>query len=193
MKQFIIYSDLHLGALHEIQEKLEFNENTIFLGDNFDLKNISHENLEKFYKLREEIMEKASKSKGHFIDGNHELFELEEDNFYIIRNGIIFLHGDFIHRGFKKAKKWREKRSRGKTKNFIIAYKSFRKIFGSSTSKFIFSSFGKKFVRRAVRLAKEKECHTIVFGHFHLKKLFDKTQDGVRVICVPRGKTEISL
>lgn len=193
MEQFTIYSDLHLGAPDEIKENLEFNKNSIFLGDNFDFENTPKTDLEKFLKLRKEAMEKAAESGSIFIDGNHELVELKEDNFYAVKEETIFLHGDVFNYGFEGAKKWRTKRKGGRSKFYVMLYKLFRKICPNNINTYTFLFFGKKVLKRAAEFAKEKKCKRIVFGHFHLKKMFETIQDGIKILCVPRGKSVVTF
>lgn len=48
----IIYNNLHIGTLHQINVDFVFNKNTIFLGDNFEIKNCLKGKLKNIIKLK---------------------------------------------------------------------------------------------------------------------------------------------
>ncbi len=186
-KELVIYSDLHIGAPTEIKEKIICTKNTIFLGDNFDLKNTLKNNLNEIEKLRLETIQNCRKVGGIYISGNHSL-ESIKSNFYQIRESVLFLHGDVIDAGIGRANIWRKIFRKGKSKLYWLLLREYRKYFSGETS-----SFKKRYFERAYNLAKINKCHTIVMGHFHPKKLIDLNYNGVRIIFVPRGKSKIKL
>lgn len=109
-KEYIIYSDMHIGGPHQKNllgdlKNIKFTKNIIFIGDNFDFQHTQKRDLRNIIEFRKEVAEKVIKAGGIFLDGNHELFPLEKDSFYSIRDGTLFLHGDIVHWGAKKAKK----------------------------------------------------------------------------------------
>jgi hypothetical protein len=59
--------------------------------------------------------------------------------------------------------------------------------------KYYIGKVGKRDVRKLLEAAKAHDATTIVCGHIHPREVFDKTYDGIRVIVVPRGITQIDI
>lgn len=186
-KEFTVYSDLHIGAPNQINKKLIFNEYSVFLGDNFDLKNVLNKNLRSLEELRLNTIKNCMKSGGIYISGNHSLEPIKK-KFYQIRKGVLFLHGDIIRLGFNKANLWRKSNKKGKSKIYFSLLKFYRKYFHGNMI-----LFKKRYVKDAYALAKSKGCHTIVLGDFHPKKLIDLNYKGIRIIFLPRGESKIQI
>ncbi len=98
-KKFIFYSDLHIGAPNEIKVKLKLTKNTVFLGDNFDIKNSKIYELEKIKSIREKIRKTLLKKEGIYLSGNH---SRQSKDIYCKRGKILFTHGDLVHYGEEK-------------------------------------------------------------------------------------------
>ena len=112
MKQYTIYSDLHRGHPYEIKPKIKFSKNTVFLGDNFDIKNTSKKELSKVTKERAETIKAIKSTGGIYVSGNHSLKNLKDHQ--VIRDRILFIHGDIIDYGPIAAKKWRLSKTPGR-------------------------------------------------------------------------------
>jgi hypothetical protein len=196
-EKYIVYSDLHIGGQLEINpfnfnrekrtKKLQFSKNTVFLGDNFDLENALHRRVHEITELRKDIAEKIFKAGGIFIDGNHELFPMRDESF-AVRKNILFLHGDIIAWGSKKAQKWRLKKRKGKGELYWGLLKMFRGVFPGERN-----NLKNREIDRAVKIAKSFSCSTIVIGHFHVKNLTIILKESVRIIVVPRGICKLVL
>jgi UDP-2,3-diacylglucosamine pyrophosphatase LpxH len=185
MKQFTIYSDLHRGHPYEIKPKIKFSKNTVFLGDNFDIKNTSKKELAKIKKERTETIKAIKSTGGIYVSGNHSLKTLKDHR--VIRDRILFLHGDIIDYGSKAAKNWRLSKTSGKNEPYRKVLEIYRKIYPRHRKP------NKKAIDKAVELAKKNNCHTICMGHFHPKKVIDIKKNKVRIVIIPRGRTKIKL
>jgi|GEM_PF-2180483 len=196
MNEYTIYSDMHIGGQLEINSfgekfdgsKNKFSKNTIFLGDNFDFRNALHKNLKKLKKLRAEIKRKVVDAGGIFIDGNHEVFPLKKEDSFIVRDGILFIHGDVIEWGFKKAHRYRKKNYHGKSIFYWKILHAFRNLCEGNKDKLT-----KKQINLAVRLAKDFGCKKIVMGHFHPKKNILINKNEIQIVAIKKGITKIPL
>lgn len=191
-KEYTIYSDLHIGGQVEKNpfkdNKIKFTKNTVFLGDNFDLENSLHRRLEEVCNLRKEIASKVFKAEGIFIDGNHELCPIKKEESFVVRDRILFLHGDLISWGLRRAQKWRTTKKMGKGEVYWGLLKIARDFYPKHKD-----DLPNKKIDRAVKLAKEFNCHTMVVGHFHPRNLTVIKKDGVRIVVVPNGISKIEL
>jgi len=183
MKEFRIYSDLHKGHIYEIKPEIKFSKNTVFLGDNFDIGNVSRKNLDGLKKLRLETIRKIKSVGGIYISGNHSL----TTHHSATRDGILFLHGDIIHYGEKNSKLRRSKKP-GKGSFYRAALWTWKKIKSGEHN-----NIRNKYLEKAKDLAMKNKCHTICLGHFHPRKLIDISYKGIRIIIVPRGMTKIKI
>lgn len=186
MKEFIIYSDLHKGHTYEMKLKIRFSKNVVLLGDNFDVKNILKKELSGLIEKRTRAMEMVKSAGGIYISGNHSLEKLGEC--CVVRNGILFLHGDTIEYGISGANKYRTWGSPGKSAFY-------KKIHGILRQRWLdeCNSVNKRYLNRARNLAIKNSCHTVCMGHFHPRKIIDKDSGGIRIVIVPRGVTRIKL
>ena len=190
MKEYTIFADYHIGHPFGIEPAFSFNENTVFLGDNFDVKNALKNKLSEIVRLREKTINNCENSGGIYISGNHSLEPITNKSKLIaIRNGILFTHGDIIGFGSKSANLYRTLFSPGKNKFFWVILKGWRKLFPGTSSRFT-----KKQIKRMIELVKQNNCKTLVMGHFHTKNgVIDFVKNGIRIVVVPRGKTVIKL
>ena len=144
--------------------------------------------MKKLGKLRKNIAEKVFDAGGVFIDGNHEVFPLKKEDSFIVRDEILFIHGDIIEWGFKKAHRYRRKNYHGKSKIYWEALYLFRDLCEGNKNKLT-----KKQIDLAVRLAKDFGCKKIVMGHFHPKRTLLINKNGIQIIVFPRGMTKIVM
>ncbi len=220
-KHFIIVSDLHLYSPFAINidiKNIPKGENTILLGDIYEVVWAKHEEIEnverKVRLLREEVGDR-------YIRGNHEgnafrslrikdensvkieygdktvlLSELDFASRSVRNQSVLFVHG---HKGIdpdydaEKIHKLEQKKGgRGLFFQLIIPIGAwFRDIKTNIPSD--------QEIKNAIRLATSFNCQIIVFGHKHIDSLFDQTfkdeHSGktIRVISVPRGITHLEL
>lgn len=185
MVEYIIYADLHLGSPYEIMEEIIPSKNTVLLGDNFEMKNILKREFERIKNLRENTMKKIQGIGGVFLDGNHELKNLNKENSFVKRGKVIFIHGDIIEWKTKTVNRKRNGKIVPKFFWYVIKY--YKKLLNFE------SQVTEKHLERARVFAKKNGGNIIVMGHFHPKNLVDKVWNGVRIIVVPRGKTILNL
>jgi UDP-2,3-diacylglucosamine pyrophosphatase LpxH len=189
MKKYSIYADLHLGHPFAMESKFIFDKNTIFLGDNVDIKNAKKSELKGLIQLRKELIKKCGLAKGIYISGNHSLEPIENRKYlFAVRDNILFTHGDVICWGLTKARLYRSFFSAGKGHVSWVILKYMRRIFPMP-----FSGLSKKQMESAVNFAKTYNCKTIVMAHFHPKKVIKLKADSIKIIIVPRGRTIITL
>ncbi len=184
-KEFIIYSDLHIGGPKEIRMPFLFSKNTVFLGDNFEIKNSLRSNLVNIKRLRKETRKKCLKNGGIYVSGNH---SLQNKDLQFKRGKILFLHGDLIHYGKEGAEKWRKKKQ-GKSKTYWYLLKYYKKIVSDDRV----NPLEIRYLEGAYSTAIKNNCNVVLMGHFHKKKLIDIKYKGIRIIIVPRGKTIIRI
>ncbi len=110
MTEYIIYSDLHIGSPYAINLEIEPSKNAVLLGDNFELKNVLAKEIDRIKNLRENTMKRIQEIGGIFLDGNHELEIFDENNFFIRREEVLFIHGDIIEWGLSGANRRRSRK-----------------------------------------------------------------------------------
>ena len=184
MTEYTIYSDLHMGAPHEIKAELEFREGSVFLGDIFDLKNCHKRDLESLTRMRHDAIEECSRTGGIYVTGNH---SLEDNHLYDTRDGVLFMHGDLVQANPEKALTWRTRPAMGKSGLRWKSLGMFYNLMPKSIPLF------DMYFRRASNIAYENCCHTVVMGHFHPKKMVEKHYNGKRIIVMPRGRHKIDV
>jgi hypothetical protein len=195
--RYIIYTDIHCGSPIELMNVDELvsgivqdvaaGHQVIDIGDNIDLANCHKRDLSKHNAAYASLFGYDKRSDKYFkIDGNHE--RMKTGFQYTTSNDVCFTHGDFEKWGKKKAIKYRSKK-RGASafkRKFIVPLIEWAEKFGVNRAT-------KKFKRRAVKVAKSLGCHTYVCGHIHPKEKLDFNYDGVRIIVMPRGRSELEL
>ena len=182
MKRLTIFSDLHIGAPHEMSVNLGeyINDKDVFLtGDIYDLKNTPKKKIKEYEKRFRNTKEMFGE---RYIIGNHEC--IKPKTYHHISYGVLFLHGHTIYWDYEKVKRW-ENKKHGLNKFRYLFYRL--KHIGSYEGKKKEPSA--KIKEKCFRLCSIHKCHTIVFGHTH--KSCDIMYKGIRIINVPRGKTTL--
>lgn len=188
MKKKFIYCDCHYGAgNYEYPDEPIYNEDTIFLGDNWEFKNISKKYVPTQLDNLLRHLEKAEKAKAVTVAGNHEcrygalikIYDYIEDN-------VLYTHGHRVVYSDKKAKKW-ETRKGGLRWFMLMLMRIKRHSYSPSKVKRPSHELQKKLSDYGRR----KGCSTIVVGHFHYK--WDGMYNGIRIIICGRGRNEIRL
>lgn len=183
-KIWTIYSDCHIGVppqrcadlvniTHETVEKI----NAYSLGDNFELKNCENKDLSRLLTAYENH---KLKFMGRFVSGNHCCAGYSND-YNLIVGDVLLTHGDLPLWGNSKAFDFRNKKRGG-------GFGWINKIALNNNG-----SISKSESKELAAYAKKNSCKVIIIGHVHPAKVFDQMVDGVRVICVPRGMTQVII
>lgn len=186
-REYLIYSDLHKGGPHQINEEFIFTDKTILLGDNFDIKSVLRKDLESLRKARSKAIWRCKNRGGVYISGNHALVPFDENLGYAIKEDVLFVHGDVIAWGMLMAKFQRKFFRPGKSFTYYQILKFIKRVYPEK------NRIKKTAIKRAHKFALKNNCKTIVMGHFHPKKLIEVNHEGVRIIFVPRGKTVLEI
>ena len=181
-----VYSDCHYYTPQEIRciptERVQvLAENAFSIGDNFDRKGCEPKDANKLIK---EFEEHKRIFEGRWLSGNHEVLGDNVSLAFLVSNGVLFVHGD-IFWGVEKANEFRKEQPYQGYSAVKRMLAFGRKIYGGHLSN--------AEAAEAAKLAKQFGCKVIIFGQTHVKKLQDKTVDGIRIINVPRGKTVIEV
>lgn len=189
--KYMLVADTHLFSKYEVpnirQKVLDLpaNENTIFLGDIVDLSCCDKKNLDRARAVEKDLI---LKHRLNYIDGNHNPRTVF--GYYKIKGDILFTHGD-IDADPVKWPKYRKKHLEKQGAGW------FKKLFIMNTVSLFNELVGGKpkieFFQRAAKRAKANNCHTYVGAHFHPKQLIDVKYDGIRIVVVPQGITEVEL
>lgn len=177
-----IYCDIHLYSPMDLKIPITDLEKSIFIGDNVDLANCKKKDHDRAIKMYYHLRHNAL----HLIDGNHE--RMAQNNAVVKSDHVMLVHGDFEAWGDKRAIKYRSKSHCAgwfKRNLWVRALKNFEKIGKHKPSK--------KMINNLVAHAKFRNCTTIICGHAHPKETYDKLHDGIRVIVLKRGLTEIEV
>lgn len=189
--KYTLVADTHLYSKYEVPNirqrvlDLQANDNTMLLGDIVDLSCCDKNSLQNANRVHEYL---EAKHGDNYLDGNHDP-EYPIGTFKII-HGIYFTHGDIDANPIK----WSKYR-RNHLKKQGAGW--FKKLFIMNTVSLFNELLGGKpkpdfFVRASVE-AKKYNCHTYVGAHFHPKQLIDVNYDGIRIVVVPQGITEVEL
>lgn len=187
--KYTLVADTHLYSKYEVpgirQKVLDLpaSRETVLLGDVVDRTCCDKKNIEIATQKHKQL---TNLHRDNYLDGNHE--SMQPRATCLTMNGILFTHGD-DEANPTKWRKYREKHKLGAgivKKLFIMPFVSlFNELVGGKPKA--------EFFERAASRTKFNRCHTYVCGHLHPKKLIDIKYDGVRIIVVPQGITEIEL
>lgn len=184
-KLFTIYSDLHEGSKYlalpiAVPRDLEVikTRNIYLIGDIKERKNCEPSALgmvDADYHALHNIYG------ARYIDGNHEVMGSGGARHLIIDAHICLAHGDWQLWDLDKVIDFRNEKA-GQGSGFI------QKIIAGKNG-----SISNSEAKQLADYARRINCNVIVIGHVHPKRVFDEMVNGVRVICVPRGKTELYI
>lgn len=187
MTKITIYTDCHIGSkylekniLPTTIEQVEA-ENSFSIGDNYELKNAEKSNILKLNLL---YIQHMNLFNGRFCSGNHDLGR-DKNYFNLVKEiggkTVLFTHGDFPLWGEKKSMDFRNEKA-GQGSGLI------QKFLSSHTGGL---SKGEK--KQLSDYANKYGADVLCCGHLHVKHVFDEAVNGVRIICCPRGRTEIEI
>jgi len=187
-----VFSDCHWFGPTPSKVKPEFGKNVYYIGDNHEFKNIPKKRIKHFERVYKGFLISCKNSETNVLNGNHEVSVgadlLGVNSLSIPNKNAMLIHGDLVLWPNKKFNSWREKKP-GKSRRVIFGIKIknlWRNRKGST-------KLSQKKIELFSEFAKNMGVKTIIFGHTHPKRLIDETHNGIRIINVPRGKTEIIL
>lgn len=193
MKKYMVESDLHIGGPDEIllDGGQGYGPNVIRLGDNREMKQIPHDKTTQAIKDMDADHMLCVKTDTICVTGNHELgySYMAYTKILTTETGkrVLVTHGHFLWKA-KKRLKW-EKRLAGNNK-FLIAFSGCLSKMRNIFPKYKLS---KKQIKKAIRMVRQYGCTTILFGHTHPTIKIDIEVDGIRIVNVPRGRSEVWL
>ncbi len=180
--RFTIIADTHFYGVSPVQVNISdidlYSIYTVFVGDIYDKANCLKKDLPQVEKEISELQEMAG---SRYISGNHEL--LPKSKPYIVPNLVAFIHGDEVLWSKEKSEEFRSKKpcDSGITRTV-------KKLWANKHG-----SISSDEAMLLVNYAKRLGVSAIVCGHVHPKQMYDSRINGIRVICVPRGKTQIDI
>lgn len=182
------YTDYHIGAPNELKNAppipKEFEKNTYFLGDIFDLANCAKRDI---ISLSSKLKRMQKTHRHNWVNGNHER-QKDQDLVCYVHENILAMHGDEIARGNKWSVEYRAKPhgasfiKRGLWVNALeIAELGIeRDLDGDDLLRAdaILNSLPKGFAK------------ILIIGHMHVRKTcYFVTPAGRMIVCLPRGRT----
>jgi len=193
VEHYTVYADTHYYAPYESKIELQYNQNVYYIGDIFDLQNCKNKDVNL---VIQEINDLRKRVGNRYVRGNHELNAFGDadklEDYFTTINGVLFTHGHkYICYDDAKVKNW-EQKNPGKN-SILRVLRKIKNVFEKEKDR-----LDGRYIDNAVDLATKNNCHTIVFGHTHLKKMYDKIilnsyGQKIRVINVPRGISEIYI
>ena len=184
-----IFSDLHLGQTSEILTQIYPMQGDIFLGDIFDIKNTSKKMIATQLAKQAAFRRNCNVVGAYYVIGNHDLIKDPMNNCSLHRkiNNVLFTHGHYITWDQATIDKWEAKEP--------VGVGIFRQITLEVENLYTRPTWkpSQVEIERAVKLAKDHGCDTIVFGHLHVPKTQKFSSSDIRIITVPRGLTLLEL
>lgn len=191
MTTYSTWYDVHIGGPTSLFKTFDDflkvlnpdDPNEILGGDIIELVNCHRSDVDKMRQCRAELKRLYGK---RYFDGNHEATDIIQGEYVI--NGIVFRHFDAESWGDFKAEQFRAKRhgaSEFKRNTIVPLIEAYEK-------NHPFRTPDEKSISRAVKIAKDRNCHTYVGGHFHPPKILT-IQREVKIMIMPRGKTVFSI
>lgn len=190
MTRYTVLNDLHIGAPYEICVN-EFNAivpgpNVVSIGDVIDNKNC----LVKDVSMMLTKLKKHANDFGvNWIAGNHELNQVPGGN-YIIKDNVVFSHGDFESWGIQRAMAFRSGHTPGASalkRLFVQAVDELRLLVdGRKLSDF--------FIASSIKIMDQYKAKTYCCGHLHPRETIDMIlPSGHRIVVLKRGINVIDL
>jgi len=180
-KMYTFYCDTHIGSVSPMDiipttEKEMLAQNAYDGGDSFEIKNAEKNNC---LNIKTRWANHKKLFAGRYVTGNH---SLEREPFDLLIDGKILLtHGDRPLWSTSKSDEFRREKS----------------CQGSGVlQKIWFSRNGSVSNSEAKELANytiARKGKVSVSCHVHVVSKFDQTVNGIRVINLPRGRSEISV
>lgn len=193
MEKLFFYADVHLFspiASHSKNDilSLEPKKNLFFMGDIVDRANCEKS---KTAEATETMKYLESKHGSHFIFGNHERNSINGNQYYLheAESGAraIFAHGD-LEANFEK---WTEYRDKKIGAGFLK--RKFLVPFIREAEEIIDRKPKKEFLENVKALCAKNWASIYICGHFHVKEIMEFDHEGIRIVMLPRGKSELII
>lgn len=190
MRKIVVYSDCHWFGPTPVKVEPEFGPNVFYIGDNHEFKNIPYD--EVYMRLNEyrQFLKKCKKTGTKVIQGNHEVSigNRHVDKFFLNYHNAVMFHGHYPLWSEEKISRWHMMDSgKPRYKIFGIKIKNYFRNRGGCTK------LSTKIIDEMFNQANFYEKSTVIFGHTHPKRLIDENHYGIRMINVPRGRTELEI
>lgn len=182
-KSYTFYTDTHIYSPYLSMKILPLTaeqvtkENAYFLGDIVEGKNAETKDCYAMKSYYENLRKIAA---GRIVLGNHDGRFTGVDNI-TIDGKILITHGDRV---LWKRKKSDEFRAEAQCQGSGMIQKALAGRNGSISN---------SEAKEAAAYARAFGMKVIVFGHVHVKSKFDQVVNGIRVISLPRGKSNLEL
>jgi len=194
--RYVVFADTHFYGAHGLNDlALAYGPDTFYLGDIYDLKNAAKDDVEKAEKAIRQLRDRAGK---RYVRGNHEVYAFgagaKAEDYYTTQGGILFTHGHYnICYSDEEVTKWESAKAGAGT--FKRAGRKWLEgvVEKPDRPRREAVTHAAEMVVRHNKAHPDDPCHTIVFGHTHVKKVFAETVDKIRVVNVPMGMTELDL
>jgi predicted phosphodiesterase len=203
MTKIVVYSDTHVGSVAHAELRsitpilAEVNENplTFATGDIVDRTNCKKS---KVTWCSDQIFELKRMMGPKYVFGNHEAIDIRP-GFHVqeINNKrVIFFHGPGIYidgsywkvyYSESKTDKWANKK-KGRSFWSALGYKVYRSF---AKHKGSYKKPSDDILERIVDICEVLKCDVAIFGHTH--RSWDDYHHRVRIINVPKGRTEIEI
>jgi len=181
--KFIVYNDIHKFGPHALDVTYVYGENIIYNGDIVDLGSCKYSLLPEANAFLYDLIEKAQ---GNFTSGNHEKMMEHQ---YVIKDQVLFTHGDLIFKDITDARNFRWGREgSGWFRRMYVHAGAYLRNFLKKNQEISLREMGE-----AVIWAKRHKCHTVICGHKHPKKILTRSLDNVKLIVLPRGKHTVEV
>jgi UDP-2,3-diacylglucosamine pyrophosphatase LpxH len=192
MKEYRVYSDLHLGAPHQfngiIFEQVyddAVNDNVILTGDIIDIANCKKSEIKLWRSRIDDLMEDYEE---RFLLGNHCC--KKPINYYLKIDNVVFCHGHTLFWNMEQIIEW-ENKTGGKGLFSRTAYSMYKNSVEFFTDYEGYYEPPIYVLDKAVEICEHYKADTLVCGHRH--KMADLQYKGIRFVTVTRGVTTLTL
>jgi len=187
LKTFV--ADLHRGAKNELHCDYDLSDKNLYIvGDVYCMANIPKSEVKK---QQNNIDRERNILKNRYITGNHER-QRDQDRVEKINSQVGVMHGDYIMWGHNRSVEYRS----GKHGLGSLMYK-LKGTLWVNTLEAIEHGYerelNKNDLERALGVCRHNALKVVIIGHGHFPELVRQNYKGIKVIGLPRGKTQLSM
>ena len=197
--KIVVYNDVHAYSPYEIYSGIGLvsavkaepdRANTYLIGDNTDMKNCKKSDVVAAQATRTMLKLMLP---GHYLPGNHSLEPIclsppELETVTIQVGTTLLMHGDILFWGYEKAQAWRTGHAPGASWFMRLMSQWLDEIRMVAPV-----HYNDDFYARCHEYADQHGCKTIIMGHHHPKVRLDTVHNGLRVVCLMRGRNEVEI
>jgi len=190
MEKIICISDVHFMGSYPANDKIakeptEFGANVFYLGDVWDFSGAKKKKISEMEEKYDAFLKKCKETETITVLGNHESRYGQLQPIEYIKGTVLFTHGHRALWSEKKVERWENKKAgKGYWKRLVIIAKNTFTRHGKG-------KVGKGSLQKLANYARKRGCSTVICGHIH--KSHNGLFDGIRVIVVGRGRTEVMI